>query len=168
MPQFLIDFSEKSNKKESKSVMQLLSIKTETEEATEIIEEYVEEDLLMEEEKKKDNEISEKKNNTISKNNLSSNRIHTPRPTPTPTSIENTIIPGENPISDSIDEESDIKNIEQNIIFNKESEEEKIFITRLDQYKSVFNEGNINELEELISSCNKNSSSIEYKFLFYI
>ena len=56
MPQFLIDYSEKTNKKESKSVMQLLSIKAESEEATELIEEYDEEDLLMEEERSKDKE----------------------------------------------------------------------------------------------------------------
>ena len=65
LPQFLIDYSEKTNKKESKSVMQLLSIKAESEEATEIIEEYDEEDLLMEEERSKDKEIRNSLNKGI-------------------------------------------------------------------------------------------------------
>ena len=159
LPQFLIDYSEKSNKKEVKSSRQLLSIKTESDQVTDIIEEYDEEDLLMEEERNKDKVLNEQKKNTINKNDLL-----TPTPTPTTTPIGDTITPMGK--SDSVDEDSEINNAEQNVVFNKESEEEKIYNTKLNQYKSLFNEGKFNELEELIISSNKNSLSIEYKFNF--
>ena len=160
LPQFLIEYSEKSNKKEIKSTRHLLSVQTETEEVTEIIEEYDEEDLLMEEERNKDKELSEIKKST-NKNNLL-----TQTPTPTPTPLGDTITPGGNLKSDTLDEESDLNNVEQNVVFNKESEEEKLYNTKLNQYSTLFNDGKFNELEELIISNNKNSSSIEYKFNF--
>ena len=50
--------------------------------------------------------------------------------------------------------------------FNKQSEEEKAYNDKIQQYKTFFNEGKINDLEELIDNCNKNSGSIEYKFNF--
>ena len=158
LPQFLIEYSEKTKKKEVKIAMPIKSIQTESEDITEIIEEFEEDDdLLMEEERSKDKEIKSKRNNTIYKN-----KFYTPTPTPdgeTPT-------PGMTPISDSIDEESDKNNVEQKVVFNKESEEEKLYKEKINQYKTLFNEGKINELEELINDCNKNSSSIEYKFNF--
>ena len=80
-------------------------------------------------------------------------------PTPTPT-------PDATPLSDSIDEESNNNNLEQNVVFNKESEEEKLYNERMEQYKKFFNEGKFNELEELIDKYNKDSISIEYKFNF--
>ena len=159
LPQFLIDYSEKSNKKKGKSPIDLMSIQNEDEEVSDIIEEYDEEDLLMEEEKNK--EIKLQKNNTISKNNLNPST-----PTPTPTPEGETPTPGIIHVSDSMEEESDNNNTELNVVFNKESEEEKLYNTRMNQYKTLFNEGKINELEELIDSCNKNSSSVEYKFNF--
>ena len=142
LPQFLIDFSNKTNQNEDKPVDQIMSIQSEIEEIEEIIEEFDEEDLLMEE--KRNKEKKPQKENTISKNNLN---IAISTPTPTPNNDNLTLI--DHNISDSIDEESNIKE-EQNVVFNKESEEEKIYNTKLNQYKSLFNEGKFNELEELI------------------
>ena len=136
-----------------------MTIQSEIEEIEEIIEEFDEEDLLMEE--KRNNEKKPQKENTISKNNL-----NTPISTPTPTPNNDNLTLIDHNISDSIDEESNINKIEQNAVFNKESEEEKIYKKRINEYKSLFNEGRINELEELIDICNKQSSSIEYKFNF--
>ena len=170
IPQFLIDYSEKSNKKEEdKLAMQIISNQTYSDEGTELMEEFDEEDILLEEERNKEKAIKVQKNNTINKNDLPSsnnNLASTPTPSHTPTPIGETITPGANHMSDSIDEESDMNNVEQNVVFNKESEEEKIYNAKMNQYKLLFNEGKINELEELIASCNKNSSSVEYKFNF--
>ena len=160
LPQFLIDYSEKSNKKENKTLIKLMAIQPDSEEIEEIIEEYDEEDYLMEEEKNKEKEIKDQKNNTLNYKNSS---IITPNQTPTP--YDETLTPA-NQISDSIDEDSDINNSEQNIVFNKESEEKKLFNIKLNQYKKLFNEGKINELEDFIDDCNKNSSSVDYKFNF--
>ena len=150
LPQFLIDYSEKSNKKEGKA-MEIESVQSESNYVSDIIEEYDEEDLLMEEERNKEKEIKTQKNNNIN---------YTPTPTPTPDGEAPT------PISDSIDEESCINNPEQNVVFNKESEEEKVYNNLMNKYKTLFNEGKVNELEELIDTCNKNSASVEYKFNF--
>ena len=149
LPQFLIDYSEKTNKKEGKAAMQLISAPTESEDQNEVIEEYDENDLLMEEEKKND------------KN--SGKNFNTPAPTPTPGG-ETT--PGAVPISESAEDDSDITNGEQKVGFNKQSEEEKFYNSKIEQYKSLFNEGKVNDLEELIDNCNKNSASVEYKFNF--
>ena len=143
LPQFLIDYSEKTNKKEDKAGIQLISIPTESEEQNDVIEEYDETDLLIEEEKGKE------KNKT-----------------PTPTPDGETPTPGGIHISDSIGEESEITNIEQKIGFNKQSDEEKLYNSKIEQYKSLFNEGKTSDLEELIDNCNKNSASVEYKFNF--
>ena len=159
LPQFLIDYSEKSNKKEGKSAMEINSVQSDSDYVSEIIEEYEEEDLLMEEERNKDKEGKVQRNNT---------KDNSETPTPTPTPNGENITPGVIPISDSIDEESDKNNIEENVVFNKESEEEKLYNNRMNQYKTLFNEGKINELEELIDNCNKNSSSIEYKFILLL
>jgi len=168
LPQFLIDYSEKS-KKEVKSYIPLKSIQSESEDITEIIEEFDEDDLLMDEEKSKFNIRKTIKKKTLNKNNLFTSSL-TPagNPIQTPTPGEETPIPtpDQTPLSDSIDEESNKNNLEQNVVFNKESEEEKLYIERMEKYKNFFNEGKFNELEELIDSYNKDSSSIEYKFNF--
>ena len=160
LPQFLIDYSEKSNKRENKTLIKLMTIQPDSEEIEEIIEEYDEEDYLMEEEKNKEKEIKDQKNNTLNYKNSS---IITLNPTPTP--YDGTLTPP-NQISDSIDIDSDINNTEQNIVLNKESEDKKLFNTKMNQYKKLFNEGKINELEDFIDDCNKNSSSVGFKFNF--
>jgi hypothetical protein len=145
LPQFLIDYSEKTNKKEDKPAMQLISANSESEDVNDVIEEFDETDLLMEDKNIKNNQVTP-----------------TPNPTPTPG--------GETPnpvhISDSIEDESEIINAEQKAGFNKQSDEEKFYKSKIELYKSLFNEGKINELEELIDNCNKNSNSVEYKFNF--
>ena len=142
LPQFLIDFSEKTNKKEDKIPIQLISAHTESEDVNDVIEEFDETDLLMEE-----------------KNNNNKNQ-----PTTTPTPGGETPTPVH--ISDSIEDESEAINTDQKVGFNKQSDEEKFYNTKIEQYKTLFNEGKINDLEELIDNCNKNSTSVEYKFNF--
>ena len=157
LPQFLIDFSEKSNKNE-RPIIQLINPQSESEEITEIIEEFDdEEDYLMEEERKEKELKTLKKNNSIAKSNMNVSDL-------TPIPENNSIMP--TPLSESMDEDSDINNAEQNIVFNKESEIEKVYKLKINKYKTLFDEGKINELEELIDVCNKNSSSLEYKFNF--
>ena len=164
LPQFLIDYSEKTNKKEAKSAAQMMTIQIESDEeedeGTEIIEEFNEEDFLLDEERNKNEpETKLRKINTSNKNNVNSE---------TPTPAGDTLITpgGVTPLSDTIEEESDLNNLDQNIVFNKESEEEKRYKSKMEQYIYLFNEGKINDLEELIDNCNKNTSSIEYKFNF--
>ena len=165
LPQFLIDYSEKTNKKEAKSAAQMLTIQTESEEeVSEIIEEFDEEDILLEEERNNNQgELKLRKITSLNRNKVSGEIV---TPTPTPTPMGDTPTPGATPLSDTIEEESDMNNLEQNIVFNKESEEEKRYKMKMEQYVYLFNEGKINELEELIDNCNKNTSSIEYKFNF--
>ena len=161
LPQFLIDYSEKSNKNETIE-MRLMTIKTESEEITEIIEEFDEDDLLMNEERTKEKDLKQMKITSTNKNNLN---MSTVTPTPTPEG-GNTMSPSNHQGSESIEEESNSNNGEQNVVFNKETEEEKIYKEKMNQYKSLFNNGKMNDLEELIDNCNKNSSSVEYKFNF--
>ena len=52
------------------------------------------------------------------------------------------------------------------MILKKENEIEKQYNFYMTQYKTLFEEGKMNELEELIDNCNKNSKTIEYKFNF--
>jgi len=127
----------------------------------------------MDEEKNKYNLRKEIRKKAMNKNNLftsSLTPISTPIQSSTPISRDEahtpTPTPDGTPLSDSIDEESNNNNLEQNFVFNKESEEEKLYNERMEQYKNFFNEGKFNELEELIDKYNKDSSSIEYKFNF--
>ena len=62
-------------------------------------------------------------------------------------------------ISDSVEDDTIIINADQKIGFNKLSEEEKFYKSKIENYKSLFNEGKVNDLEELIDNCNKNSNS---------
>jgi len=105
----------------------------------------------MEEEKSKFNIRKAIKKKTLNKNNLftsSLTPILTPIQTSTPISREETPTPTPDPtpLSDTIDEESNKNNLEQNVVFNKESEEEKLYNERMKQYKNIFNEGKFNEL----------------------
>ena len=113
---------------------------------SEIAEEEYEEDELFLDNNNKD----ESKSNIIS---------ITPTPmgeTPTPYGDNNNI-----PISDEVGDNSS-----QNMIIKKENETEKQYNLYMTQYKNLFEEGKMNELEELIDTCNKNSKTIEYKFNF--
>ena len=152
LPQFLIDYSEKTNKMESKYIVQLMSNDME-EEKIDKNNDDENESLL-----KSENSI---KNQSNKKNELNKNNNITPTPTPNPTPDEETPNNNGSLISNSI-----ISNEKKNINLTKYSQEEKTYNNRMKQYKTLFNEDKIDELEELIDNCNKNSSSIEYKFNF--
>ena len=141
LPQFLIDFSEKSKKEEHENMMKLI---TNTKTKNTIMdseipeEEYEEDEVLLENEEKKTN----------------ANSIVTPTPMgDTPGGVT--------PFDGSVGDNSS-----QNMILNKENEEEKQYNLYMNKYITLFNEGKMNELEELIDVCNKKSNTIEYKFNF--
>jgi len=163
LPQFLVDYLEKVNKNDNKIIKMLENENPSGEEINGKEEDMEDEnDLLL---KKEINEKSKKIGNINNKNNKNNFNTATPTPTPTPT-------PGnESPhkyitiISNSIElKEGEDK--DNNIFTKNYSKEEQIYKNRMDQYKTLFNEGKINQLEELIDTCNKNSSSIEFKFNF--
>ena len=143
LPQFLIDYSEKTNKREGNNSFHLISLSNEEDAQNDVIDEYDETDLLIDEKEK--------------------NQILIPTPTPekeiyTPEGIH---------ISDSGLENSDIvKNNKQKNNNNKPSEDEKQYHCKIEDYKSLFKKGRIKDLEQLIDNFNKNSSSVEYKFNF--
>ena len=145
LPQFLVDYSEKSKKQEHNNMIKLISANKNSTVNSEILEEeYEEDELLLENEEKKSN-----KNQPI-----------------TPTPMGDDITPGTpmgnaTPISEDTGDNSS-----QNMILKKENETEKQYNIYMSKYKQLFEEGKLNELEELIDNCNKNSKTIEYKFNF--
>ena len=151
LPQFLIDYAEKINKTESKHTVQLMDNNfEEVEDKINKDDDSDENDALLK------NENKTKKNEKINKNN-----IKTPTPTPTPN--------GETPNNDSLLFTNSImsnEGQENNLEFKNFNKEVKIYKTTIKKYKTLFTEGKIDELEDLIDSCNKNSSSLEYKFNF--
>ena len=167
LPQFLIDYADKTNKNWQKAGVKLVTMATETEQGN--IEEDLDDDfdelaLLMEESKEKDSGLKDISENTI--NNLLNNkpideRIElTPGETPTPTPGED-ITPGQ-----ETKQIGNVKITNKMVNFNKQSEEEKKYKLRLMQYKNMFESGKFNELEDLIDNCNKESALPEYKFNF--
>ena len=163
LPQFLIDYSEKTNKIESKNIAQLIS--KELEEENNDKNDDNENESLLKSEHSIRNQKTKKYNQREHENN---SNVFTPAPTPTPTPTPTP--DGENPNNDgSLVSNSNISKEdgnEKNMNFKRYSQEEKLYKTRMNQYKTLFNEGKIDELEELIDNCNKNSSSIEYRFNF--
>ena len=161
LPQFLIDYSEKTNKNETKFIVQLMANNIEEDENEKNDDEDENESLLK-------SEYSNRKKTSNQNNNQENSNIqssyNTPAPTPTPTPTPD----GETPnINASLITNSIIsKEGDKNIDFKKYSHEEKLYKTRMNQYKTLFYEGKIDELDELIENCNKNSTSIEYKFNF--
>ena len=145
LPQFLVDYAEKSQKEAHENMVKLISMNKNSVIESDIQEEdYEEDELLIENEEKKSNIVT---TTTI-----------TPTPTPmgeTPTSPGNVT-----PISEEGEDSS------QNMILKKENEIEKQYNFYMTQYKTLFEEGKMNELEDLIDNCNKNSKTIEYKFNF--
>ena len=177
LPQFLIDYADKTNRKNNKDGVIGTEEKSEAnddddeeDKKEEIIEEYDENDLLLNSEEKEDKHIS---NNDEVKPRLTSKRIskiytnQTNHPTPTPTP-EGTPTPTPTPTPQIhqahmgsskliLKEEKDNSH---------QSEEEKIYRQKIKEYKNLFNTGNFSELENLIDKCNKDSFSNEYKFNF--
>ena len=142
LPQFLVDYSEKASKEEHSNMIKLLSTNKNSVLDSDVMgEEYEEDELLLENEETKSNAVI----------------------TITPTPNGETPTPGEvnTPLVDETGEESS-----QNMIFQKENEADRQYNSYMNQYKKLFEEGKLNELEELIDNCNKNSKTIEYKFNF--
>ena len=187
VPQFLIDFSEKTNKKYNKLGIKESTMHSETHEEyknndDELIEQYDENDLLIEKESQGKDEIdSEKEINLKSKMSpLFQSKLRTSMqssvknilstiPTPTPTPSPQGHTPTSTPIPVTHQPSSKFKehlrkNVKEN--YNKQSEEEKIYRQKLRQYKTLFNNGKFHELEDLIDLNNKDSTSNEFKFNF--
>jgi hypothetical protein len=146
LPQFLIDYAEKTSKKEDQNVIQYIQIKNDDDEThNEVIGEDDENDPLINEETTKING---------NKRKLSSLML--------------TPIPSQQELATPYDDksENDDSSTERLDRIKKQSDEEKMYNNLMDQYKSLFNEGKINELEKLIDNINKSSNSIEYKFNF--
>ena len=161
LPQFLIDYSEKTNKNEAKFMVQLMANNIEEDE-NDKNDDADENESLLKSEHSNRNKSNIKNNNKENSNIQNNYNTPTPNGTPTPTPD------GETPnIDASIITNSIIsKEGEKNIDFKKYSQEEKLYNTRMNEYKTLFYEGKLDELDELIENCNKNSSSIEYKFNF--
>ena len=137
LPKFLIDYSEKTNKN--------IDIKekenSEKDDNSDSIDESDEKDLLLKQEK--------------NINNI--NGSQTPG--------EGTLF-GDNALKKDSYDFTNINEINKSIEFNKQSDEEKIYNEKMNQYKMLFNKGKLSDLENLIENCNKESLSIEYKFNF--
>ena len=172
LPQFLIDYSDKTNKKDNKGFkLQSLSVK-----GTKEIEESLENDNddetthLIEESKIKEPENnSNYKTDSIFQSKINKlNSLVSPsgtfdNPTPegeTPTPAGMTPTPNENNTPVPINEN---KKKEES---NKLSEEEALYKKRIQEYKKLFEEEKYSELEDLIDNCNKDSLSSEFKFNF--
>ena len=180
LPQFLIEYSEKTNKKNNKLGAKQGSIHSEVHdgydsEDKEMVEEYDENDLLIEKtlDDKEESHISGKEDSFIksrfSPKNQSKLRssLNTPGNTPTPTPDGNGITPtpttGGPRASSKLRDNLEINSKEN---YDKQSEEEKLYKQKIRQYKLLFKNGKLNELEELIDLNNKDSSSNEFKFNF--
>ena len=162
LPKFLIDYSEKTNKNETKFEMQLMQNNIEIENINDKNNDDENESLLKSE-KNNNKKIKSKESN----NNINQYNTPTPMPTPTPTPIPTP--EDKTPNGDIIIISNSIiskEGIEKNIDLNKICKEEKIYINKMSKYKTLFSEEKFDELEELIDNCNKNSNSIEYKFNF--
>ena len=181
LPQFLIDYSEKTNKKDNKLGLKQSSMHSEMQDNNnnqdeDIIEEYDENDLLIDKvSENKENFSAIEESNVKTKlspkfqskvrSSLPSNLMPTPTPdgnTPTPNPTPTPITPNNPRPSSNIQEFEN--NLKEN--YNKQSEEEKIYRQKIRQYKLLFNNGKYNELEDLIDLNNRDSSSNEFKFNF--
>jgi len=103
--------------------------------------------------------------NHLSQNNQENTDI-IPTPSGTPTPTPDTPTPTPNNGGEVITEKGNIKITNKMVNFNKQSEEEKNYKSKIRQYRTFFEKGKFNELEDLIDSCNKDSSASEYKFNF--
>ena len=176
LPQFLIDYAEKTNKNAGKAAMKLVTMATET--VVDLEESYDDFDelaLLMEESKNMDSQLKLLKSSANEISNFAyqshfnplgqaqdPNATPTPGGTPTPDGATPTPNEGVDPLA----EKGNVKISNKMVNFNKQSEEEKNYKSKLRQYRTFFEKGKFNELEDLIDKCNKDSSSSEYKFNF--
>ena len=173
LPQFLIDYAEKTNKNRGKMAMKLVTMASETviEEYEDSYDDFDELALLMEESKNMESQLKLLKSsaNEISNLAMQSHFALVGQETPTPGGETPTPTPdGKTPTPEGGDteEKGNVKITNKMVNFNKQSEEEKNYKLKLRQYRTFFEKGKFNELEDLIDSCNKDSTSIEYKFNF--
>ena len=148
LPQFLIDFAEKTNKKAENNLLTLFPIKNDDQ--NDVIDEDNENDPLINEETRIESTIEKKFKNKVT----SFLALHNNNTTTTKGN-------GDELKSEMEDSTSDRKDASKKL-----SEEEKLYRNLMNQYVEFFNEGKITELEHLIDINNKTTTSIEYKFNF--
>ena len=175
LPQFLIDYAEKTNRKDNKDGLvnteeksEVNDEESEDKKKEEVVEEYDENDLLIDRtsEEKSDTQVGtndesnskpKKSYKRVSKINNQVNQFHnsiTPTPTPTPGNTPNPNMQSSKLISKEAKENS------------HQSEEERIYKQKIKEYRTLFTKGKFSELENLIDECNKDSFSNEFKFNF--
>ena len=156
IPQFLIDYSEKTKYKMNKDYRD--SFFNEEELENDNYDNNESENIDSEDDDDEDNLLTQEKdiNNNLSQKKKISNHIFKDYSTPTPTPNPGSIC-GDNVKSVILSERTKI---------NQNCKEERIYFEKISQYKNLFSEEKFNELEDLIDFCNKNSSSSEYKFNF--
>ena len=140
LPKFLIDFAEKANK-DINLDEQMNAISIDKEDMNESEESDDEKDFL----------LNKERNLNINMDNC---RVSNPG--------EDSLFGDMTPPMDN----NFISEIDKDFDYNKQTEEEKLYKTLVNQYITLFNEGKIKELESLIDDCNSESLSIEYKFNF--
>ena len=178
LPQFLIDFSDKTNRKNNKMGFKASTMHSEYNDDNlnqeDNIEQYDENDLLIEKERDEKDETPDSLRESQIKSKFSphirarssfpaSSQLlmatgqtpSTPTPTPSPVNHHE---------SSKILKENKESNLKEN--YSKQSKEEKIYRQKIKQYKNLFNNGKFSELEDLIDINNKDSSSNEFKFNF--
>ncbi|MCQ2816891.1 MAG: PAS domain S-box protein, partial [archaeon] len=176
LPQFLIDYSTSTAKKEQKNELKLLKTITTEEQkeegiissAKDTIDDYGESDLLVDEENQNlTNNVTG--NSNINQTNMGKTPLETPgknNETPTPTPNPNTPTPGltfkGNTPGNTPNE--NLINEEERVDFNKQSDEEKEFKTKIDKHVVLFEDGKFNELEQLIDEYAKESNFNDFKF----
>ena len=183
LPQFLIDYSELTNKKDridrNKGMIPGGTIENLSEKGiddfnNETIEEFGESDLLVDNSDNKDSKISNNNNTNINiNNNNNNNNNNTPNnitpenitPTPTPNPYVITVNKSNNNENNGNNNFNNLINQNKNDL-NKQSDEEKDFGIKVQKYKELFELGKFDELEDFIDSCNAETLSSEYKFNF--
>ena len=166
LPQFLINYSNKTTYKTKTNFNKTLSIMPENHI-------YIESEDDDDENNNDSDFNSDEENNLLGRestkkvkilDSISTINISTPS-TPTP------IIENPNPAQNLYSSKQNIKKKKSIILQNKikmsrKSEEEKIFLEKIEEYQNLFNEGKFEDLEDLIDFCNKDSNLSEFKFNF--
>ena len=166
IPQFLIDYSKKITYRRERNSFLIEEENNENENKNDIDNIDSDEDdnddedngLLIKGESKNNLHLKKGKygEKTINKSQISKYF-----PTPTPISPTPTPTPEQ-----TFEDNLKYKIMSEQAKLNQKSKEEIIYLERINQYETLFNEEKFNELEELIDLCNKETSSSEYKFNF--
>ena len=167
LPQFLVNFAHKTNNKNEvilHKTLSMLSANNQDQIDEEESNNENDNDINNENDNDNDNEnelLVSESSKRLKINDSTSNRLISTPNTPTPEGFTPT--PTFNP--NSFMKRKSLK-AQLNNKFNKKSEEEKICFEKIEEYQYLFKEGKFEELEDLIDSCNKDSSISEYKFNF--